>query len=132
MSGRRDSAQRALNASVSFLHHSHHTAILDALDAEGLLDGEEKRPNGGRVHAVAGDAALPKRPLLTPVQCAAAKNGANRDLLRSVTAQAKRMGYTIEDDKHVDVGKLDAAMKGRDVTERLALKSALAKLALIP
>ena len=131
MSGRRDSAQRALNASASFLHHSHHTAILDALDAEGLLDGEEKRPNGGRVHAVAD---APKgRPILTTLQASQAKGGANLDLLRSVMASARRLGIRIDiDDKHIDVIALDAALKRRDVVERLAIKSALAKLALIP
>ena len=66
MSGKRDSARNALRRAVPFLAERHHDDILNELDAESLLDGEGKRPNGGRVHAVAGDA--PKgRPLLTPM-----------------------------------------------------------------
>jgi hypothetical protein len=132
MSGKRDSARNALRRAVPFLAERHHDDILNELDAENLLDVEGKRPNGGRVHAVAGDAALPKRQLMTPLQASQVKNGANRDLLRSVMASARRMGFVIDMDKQVDSVALDAALKGRDVTERLALKSALAKLALIP
>jgi hypothetical protein len=72
------------------------------------------------------------KPLLTPMQAAAAHNGRNKDLLRSVTAQAKRLGFLIQENELIDVNKLDAAMAGKNVTERLAIKSALAKLALIP
>jgi hypothetical protein len=75
---------------------------------------------------------ITKKPLLTPIQCAAAKNGANKDLLRSVMAQAKRMGFVIKENEIVDTVALDAALAGKDVTERLSLKAALAKMSLIP
>ena len=73
-----------------------------------------------------------KKPLLTPLQCSQARNGANKDLLRSVMASARRMNFVIKENELIDTMALDAALKGRDVTERFALKSALAKLALIP
>jgi hypothetical protein len=131
MSGKRDSARNALRRAVPFLAERHHDDILNELDAESLLDGEGKRPNGGRVHAVAGDA--PKgRPLLTPLQAAEARNGMNKDLLRSVTAGAARLGFRIESDKLVDVAAFDAAAKGSAVEERIALKAAMFKLGLIP
>jgi hypothetical protein len=127
MSGRRDSAQRALNASASFLHHSHHTAILDALDAEGLLDGEEKRPNGGPVRAVADDVA-PKRPVLTLMQAAAAKQE-NRALVQQVCATAARMGLTsIDPNERIDVNKLNLELSGRSIDERMHLKGMLSRL----
>jgi hypothetical protein len=73
-----------------------------------------------------------KKPPLTPIQAAAAKNGANKDLLRSVMAQAKRMGFVIKENEIIDTVALDAAMAGKDVTQRLAIKSALTKMSLIP
>ena len=73
-----------------------------------------------------------RKPLLTPTQCSAANGGKNRDLLNSVVAQARRLGFTIKENEHVDVVALDKAMAGKDITQRLAIKSALAKLALIP
>jgi len=133
MSGKRDSARNALRRAVPFLAEQHHDAILNELDAESLLDVEGRTPNGGKVHAVAGDAAPRGRPILTPIQAAEANGGRNRDLLRSVVAQAKRAGFTIDmNDKKIDTVALDSAMKGHDVTQRLAIKSALAKMALIP
>jgi hypothetical protein len=129
MSGRKDSAREALGR-VQHLHPVHHEPILAELDRAGLLDEPKNAENGGKIHAAAAD--LPKRPLLTPMQAAEAKGGRNRDLLKSVMAQAKRLGFTIKENEHVDVVALDAAMAGKDVTQRLAIKSALAKLALIP
>jgi hypothetical protein len=129
MSGKRDSARNALRRAVPFLAEQHHDDILNELDRESLLD----TPNGGKVHAVAGDADRPRRPLLTPLQASQTRNGANKDLLRSVQARAARMGFPINiDDKYVDVVALDAAMRGKDVTERLSIKATLAKMALIP
>ena len=66
------------------------------------------------------------------MQAAAANGGKNRDLLHSVIAQAKRMGFQIKENEHVDVFALDKAMAGKDITQRLAIKSVLGKLALIP
>ena len=69
---------------------------------------------------------------MTPVQCAAAKNGANKALLRSVQARAARVGFAFEiSDKHIDIDAFNAAAKGKDVGERLALKAAMFKLGLI-
>jgi len=133
MSGKRDSARNALRRAVPFLAEQHHDAILNELDAESLLDGEGKTPNGGRVHAVAGDADRPKRPLLTPMQAAEARNGMNKDLVRSVLAQARRLGCEIKENELVSTAALDAAMTGNeDISGRLAIKAAMAKLALIP
>jgi hypothetical protein len=128
MSGRKDSAREALGR-VQHLHPVHHEPILAELDRAGLLDEPKNSANGGKVRAAAD---LPKRPLLTPLQCSQAKNGANADLLRSVMARAARLGFKIEDDKLVDVVAMDAAMRGKDVVERLSIKATLAKLALIP
>lgn len=132
MTGRRDAARAALQRSAGFLAPQHHDAILDSLHAEGLLDEPRNAENGGRVRAAAGDADRPKRPLLTPLQASQVRSGEHRDLLRSVTAQAQRMGYTIKQNELVDVVALDKAMAGKDVNAKLALKAGLAKLALIP
>ena len=133
MSGKRDSARAALRRAVPFLHDRHHDDILNALDAESLLDEPRNAENGGKIRAAADDADRPRRPLLTPLQASRTRNGANKDLLRSVQARAARMGFPINiDDKYVDVVALDAAMRGKDVTERLSIKATLAKMALIP
>lgn len=128
MSGKRDSARAALQRAVPFLHDRHHTDILNELEND-LLDVENKRPTGGEIRAAATD--LPKRPLLTPLQASQARGGANKDLLRSVTARAARLGFRIESDKLVDVAAFDAAAKGKDISERIALKAAMFKLGLI-
>jgi hypothetical protein len=133
MSGKRDSARRALQRSAGFLADKHHDQILDALSSEGLLDEPRNSENGGKIHAAADDAA-PKRarPLMSPLQCSQAKNGANKDLLRSVQARAARIGFAFEiSDKHLDIVAFNVATKGTDVAERLALKSAMHKLGLI-
>jgi Tfp pilus assembly ATPase PilU len=130
MTGKRDTARRALERSVGFLAPEHHDQILAALSSEGLLDEPKNAENGGKIRAAATD--LPKRPLLTPLQASQARNGANKDLLRSVMAQAARMGYQIKDNELVDMVALNAALKGQEVGARLALKAALHKLALIP
>jgi hypothetical protein len=96
---------------------------------ERCLDSLKAESTGTPVRAVAD---LPKRPLLTPLQAAEARNGANKDLLRSVTARAARLGFRIEADKIVDVSAFDAAAKGKDISERLAIKAAMFKLGLIP
>ena len=129
MSGKRDFARAALQRAVPFLHDRHHTDILNELENESLLDVENKRPTGGEIRAAATD--LPKRPLLTPLQASQARGGANKDLLRSVTARAARLGFRIESDKLVDVAAFDAAAKGKDISERIALKAAMFKLGLI-
>jgi hypothetical protein len=53
------------------------------------------------------------------------------DLLKSVQARAARLGFRIESDKLVDVAAFDAAAKGKDVGERIAIKAAMFKLGLI-
>jgi hypothetical protein len=130
MSGKRDSARNALRRAVPFLAERHHDDILNELDNESLLDGEGKTPNGGRVHAVAGDA--PKgRPLLTPMQASQAKQE-NASLVKQILATAARMNIDIDPTKVVDVPALNRALVGRSVDERLAMKSMLARLHLIP
>jgi hypothetical protein len=53
--------------------------------------------------------------------------------LRSVLAQARRMGCEIKDDELISTTALDAALKGnKDISARLAIKAALAKMSLIP
>ena len=132
MAGKRDSARTALQRSAGFLAPQHHDQILDALSAEGLLDEPKNAENGGKICAAAGDTDRPKRPLLTPMQCSQAKGGANKDLLRSVQARAARIGFRFEiNDLHIDIAAFDAAAKGKDVSERLALKAAMHKLGLI-
>jgi hypothetical protein len=115
-----------------------HAAVLR--DMAGCMRADAARGkmpdvyNGGGAMfgAAATDNAPKARPLLTPLQASQAKNGANKDLLRSVMARAQRLGFTINlDDKHVDVVALDAAMAGKDVSERLAIKATLAKMGLI-
>jgi hypothetical protein len=133
MSGKRDTASAALQRSAHFLAPQHHDAILDSLQAEGLLDDLPKNSeSGGRVRAAATDNAPKGRPLLTPLQCSQARGGANRDLLHSVIASVKRLGFQIDiSDKHVDIDAFNAATKGKSVTERLAAKAAMFRLGLI-
>jgi hypothetical protein len=93
------------------------------------LDEPKNAENGGKVRAAAD---LPKRMLMTPLQASQAKGGANRDLLRSVQARAARIGFRFEiSDKHIDIDAFNAAAKGKDVSERIALKAAMFKLGLI-
>ena len=131
MSGKRDSARAALQRSAGFLAPEHHDRIIAALSDEGLLDGGPKNSeNGGVVRAAAGDA--PKRQLMTPLQCSQAKGGANLDLLKSVQARAARLGFRFEiDDKHISADAFNAVAKGKDVSERLAIKACWHKLGLI-
>jgi hypothetical protein len=129
MSGKRDSARNALRRAVPFLAERHHDDILNALDAENLLDVEGKTPNGGRVHAVAGD--VPKgRPILTLVQAAAVKKE-NASLVQQICATAQRMGLTcIEPDKQIDINTLNLELTNRNVgtTDRISLKAMLHRL----
>jgi hypothetical protein len=130
MSGKRDSARNALRRAVPFLAEQHHDAILNELDAESLLDGEGKRPNGGRVHAVAGDA--PKKSLLmTPVQASAARQE-NVELVRQCRATCARLGYVMKENELVDVHALNKVLAGQDVDTRMRLKSQLYTLHMIP
>jgi hypothetical protein len=129
MPGKRDSARLALQRSAGFLAPQHHDQILDALSSEGLLDEPKNAESGGRVRAAAD---LPKRQFMTPLQCSKARGGANLDLLKSVQARAARMGFRFEiDDKHIDVDAFNAAAKGGDISERLAIKACWHKLGLI-
>jgi hypothetical protein len=129
MSGRRDSAQRALNASVSFLHHSHHTAILDALDAEGLLDEPRNAENGGRVHAVSDTPR--KNLLMTPLQASQARKE-NVELVRQCRATCARLGYVMKENELIDVHLLNSKLNTADISSRMRLKSQLFSLHLIP
>jgi hypothetical protein len=61
-----------------------------------------------------------------------AASSEHAQLLRTVTAQARRLGFDIDPAKPIDTVAMDKAFKGADPTARLVVKSQLAKLGLIP
>ncbi len=61
-----------------------------------------------------------------------AASSEHAQLLRTVMAQARRLGFEIDPSKQVDTVAMDKAFKGADPTARLVVKSQLAKLGLIP
>jgi hypothetical protein len=130
MSGRRDSAQRALNTAVPFLAPEHHHQILAALSAEGLLDEPRNAENGGRLRAA--DADTPRKSLLmTPLQASAARKE-NVELVRQCRATCARHGYVMKENELIDVHALNNALSTADISSRMRLKSQLFSLHLIP
>ena len=88
----------------------------------------------------AGDATLPPisaatdpvlRPILTPMQAAAAKPQ-NPRAIANLKARLARHGFAMRGNEHIDQLALDAALKGVDTIERLAVKATLAHHHLIP
>jgi hypothetical protein len=55
----------------------------------------------------------------------------HRPLLHQILASARRMGWDVPVDRPIDVAEMDKALKGSDLTARLALKSTLDRLSLI-
>lgn len=68
----------------------------------------------------------------TAMQCLAA-DSRNKVMLKQVSAMCSRHGYEIPANEHVDLKKLDAALKASnaDIDSRFRIKDALATLNLI-
>jgi hypothetical protein len=62
----------------------------------------------------------------------AASSSEHVPLLKNIMATARRFGFVIDPDKAIDPVAMDAALKGADVSARLALKATMAKIGLIP
>jgi hypothetical protein len=87
---------------------------------------------GGALFGAAATDNAPKgRPLLTPLQASQAKQE-NAPLVQQIMATAARMNIDIDPTKVIDVSALNRSLAGRSVDERLAIKSMLARLHLIP
>jgi hypothetical protein len=112
---RRDTAAAALR-NVSRLHESFHEPILTEMDKLGVFT--EPSGNGGPMRAAAA-----KRPaasvVLTAVQAAADQR--NATLLKSVRAQAKRIGFVWDENKIIDTHVLNTAIAGAGIDECGAL-----------
>jgi hypothetical protein len=67
----------------------------------------------------------------TPNQIAASSSE-HVPLLMNIMATARRFGFVIDPGKSIDPVAMDAALKGADVSARLALKATMAKIGLIP
>lgn len=80
--------------------------------------------------ASGGGTATRGRPAVTVQQLLEADPTAARRV-NAARHAAKRLGYILPLDRHVDLNELDAATRGRDLMERLSLKSNLAALRLI-
>jgi hypothetical protein len=93
--------------------------------------------SGAGVFASASDVATPRptkgRPVVTVAELIAAKGPEVAPLVKRVRAQARRLGYDLPLDRHIDLFELDQAIAGRgDRIERLSLKSNLHSLHLVP
>jgi hypothetical protein len=86
---------------------------------------------GGLYAVAAADVAPKKKPLLTPMEATQAKQE-NVPLVAQILATAARMNVDIDPTKVIDVPTLNRQLSGRSVDERLAIKSMLARLHLIP
>jgi hypothetical protein len=86
--------------------------------------------NAGQITSLAATAEE-AREKLTPIQAANAFGPNAFGLVRNVMSRAGRMGYVMRENEKVDMAKLDAALAGKDVTERMALKASMARLRLI-
>jgi hypothetical protein len=62
----------------------------------------------------------------------AASSSEHVPLLKNIMATARRLGFAIDPDKPIDPVAMDAALKGADISARLALKATMAKIGLIP
>jgi hypothetical protein len=61
----------------------------------------------------------------------AASSSEHVPLLKNILASARRLGFQIDPDKAVDLHAMDEALRGADVTGRLALKATMAKIGMI-
>jgi hypothetical protein len=75
--------------------------------------------------------SVPGGDCLTPIQVIQA-SADNRIRLQRVTAEAARLGYEIKPNAKINMFELDAALAGKDVGKRMALKKNLAFLRMIP
>jgi hypothetical protein len=71
------------------------------------------------------------RQKLTPIQAANAFGPNAFGLVRNIMSRAGRMGYVMRENEKVDMAKLDTALAGKDVTQRIALKADMARMRLI-
>ena len=71
------------------------------------------------------------RQKLTPLQAANAFGPNAFGLVRNVMSRAGRLGYVMKENERVDMVKLDAALAGKEISSRLALKADLARLQMI-
>ena len=114
---------------VGDLSATHHSRIIDGLIADNLVDGD-----GGQVHA----AASKRVPLgVMTLRAAAEKAVADQDprradLIRNITGRARRLGYDIDPDQIINTFELDRAIRASTTEDRIALKSDLHRIGLIP
>jgi hypothetical protein len=85
----------------------------------------------GRITTLSAGTAEEAREKLTPLQAANAFGPNAFGLVRNVISRAGRLGYVMKENEKVDMVKLDAALAGKEISSRMALKADLARLRLI-
>ena len=131
MSGKRDAAAAALRR-VPMLHADFIEPAVLMLEAAGVFESE-RGGNSGSIHAAVANTApgsRPGSPVLTMVQAGA--DPPNQSLLKSVRAQAQRLGFVWDGSKPIDTHALNSAIAGADIDSRMRLKEALYLLRMIP
>jgi hypothetical protein len=115
----------------SILSHAGH---LSANDVEKIVSGlmsDRLARDNGELHAAAEP--QPRYELKSPIQAAA--DVRNHALLKNVAARLRRLGFNLDlaSNKQVDKFALDTALRASaDVEERIAVKSMLFQLGMIP
>ncbi len=96
------------------------------------LDGLAGDVGDGTVHA---SASAGKKRLLTPIQAAerAAGDPERAGMFDQLMARARRLGIRLENDKHVDLRDVDAALRASRASEsdRFWIKNALFAVGMI-
>jgi hypothetical protein len=106
----------------------------DALRA--LRDGGHVTDDFGddnKLFAAAGSSAHSLRTgayRMTPLQ-ASEQSPQHLTLVKQLMARAKRLGYSMQLDQPVDLDAFDRAVAGKDINERLGVKSAMRQVGLV-
>jgi hypothetical protein len=129
MSLNRNAVHESILRHAPGISGAHHRAILDGLQADGLIDAS------GVVRAVAEGKRSTH--MLTPrAACAAAADLNTSNSLKSIQKRCQRAGFdfSLSDDEPLELHKIDRAFKAAgtaDISERLAIKSTLHRLGLL-
>lgn len=114
--------------SVRSLSAEHRADVLRALRRAGHVDDDVN--DDSKLFAAASSRASGARHRLSPLQASEVSPQHHR-LVGQVMARAKRLGYAMSWDQPVDIDAFDRAVANKDISDRIAVKSAMRQVGLL-